>query len=413
MGERKREISWLTEGKSFVGNKIRVGLVYGGRSGEHEVSLQTALAVLQAFDFDKYEIVPFYITTAGQWRSGQVMLASPQSVAELRFDGARGEQVANDGATTGNDDLAAARRLPTTAGSTDALQPSLGGLSEQPRSVSEDAPQIDVMLPLLHGTFGEDGTIQGLFEMAGLPYVGAGVLASSAGMDKVAMKMLFAQAGLPQVAYRHFNRFGWKQDREARLREVEELGYPCFVKPANLGSSVGISKARDRAELTAAVESALRYDRKIIVEAFVDAREIEVGVLGNDEPRASVPGEVLSSNEFYDYKAKYVDGKSVMEIPAAVTPEVAAAVREMAVRAFQAIDGSGLCRADFFLRRSDGALLINEVNTMPGFTPFSMYPLLWKESGISYRELLDTLIRLAIERFEEKQSLDYADDGGQ
>lgn len=385
-------------------NKIRVGLVYGGRSGEHEVSLQTALAVLQAFDFDKYEIVPFYITPGGQWRSSRTMIAPPRSVAALRFDGASGAEAGNDSAEN--------QRLTTGTGSPDALQPLLGGLSERaltaaPASVHN---KIDVMLPLLHGTFGEDGTIQGLFEMAGLPYVGAGVLASSAGMDKVAMKMLFAQAGLPQVAFRHFNRYGWNQDREARLREAEELGYPCFVKPANLGSSVGISKARDRSELAAAVETALRYDRKVIIEAFVDAREIEVGVLGNDNPRASVPGEVLSSNEFYDYKAKYVDGKSVMEIPADVAPKVADEVRAMAIRAFQAIDGSGLCRADFFLRRSDGALLINEVNTMPGFTPFSMYPLLWRESGVSYRELLDTLIQLAIERFEEKQALDYANE---
>jgi len=243
--------------------------------------------------------------------------------------------------------------------------------------------------------------------MAGLPYVGAGVLASSVGMDKVAMKTMFAQAGLPQVGYRHFIRFDWKKNREQVLLNIEELGYPCFVKPANLGSSVGVSKARNRAELEAAIEEALRYDRKVIVEEFVDAREIEVSVLGNDDPRASVPGEICSSNEFYDYKAKYIDGKSVMVIPAEVSPEVAESVRSMAVKAFRSIDGSGLCRADFFLRRSDGALFINEVNTLPGFTPFSMYPLMWKESGVSYRELLDTLIQLALERHEERQSIDY------
>lgn len=372
-----------------MGDKIRIGLVYGGRSGEHEVSLQTALAVLKAFDYGKYELIPFYITKKGQWRSGPLLTSPPQAVAELQFGPSAGDE--GSGAL--------------------ALQPILSGISDRVLAESgdpdADAKPVDVMFPLLHGTFGEDGTIQGLFEMAGLPYVGAGVLASAVGMDKVAMKMMFAQAGLPQAEYRFFTRYGWKQDRAARIAEVEELGYPCFVKPANLGSSVGISKARNREELEAAVETALRYDRKVIVEEFVDAREIEVSVLGNDEPKASVPGEIRSSNEFYDYKAKYVDGKSVMEIPANISPETAEAVRSMAIRAFKAIDGSGLCRADFFLRRSDGALLINEVNTMPGFTPFSMYPLMWKESGVSYQELLDTLIRLALERYEEKQSLDY------
>lgn len=375
-----------------MGNKIRVGLVYGGRSGEHEVSLQTALAVLKAFDYGKYELIPFYITHSGQWRSGPLLQAPPAAVAELQFGG---------GAADGE----------AGAGAGNALQPVLRGMSESMLAEGEgaagDGKPVDVMFPLLHGTFGEDGTIQGLFEMAGLPYVGAGVLASAVGMDKVAMKTMFAQAGLPQVGYRHFTRFGWKQDREARLDEIEELGYPCFVKPANLGSSVGVSKARNRDELAAAIEEALRFDRKVIVEEFVDAREIEVSVLGNDEPRASVPGEIRSSNEFYDYKAKYVDGKSEMEIPANLSPEVVEAVRSMAVRAFLAIDGSGLCRADFFLRRSDGALFINEVNTMPGFTPYSMYPLMWKETGVSYQELLDTLIRLALERYEEKQSIDY------
>lgn len=267
---------------------------------------------------------------------------------------------------------------------------------------------LDVVFPLLHGTFGEDGTIQGLFEMAGIPYVGAGVLASAVALDKIVMKKLFAQEGLPQCIFRGFTRTDWERRQSYYILEIETaLGYPCFVKPANLGSSVGISKVRNREELLEAVKLAFRYDRKVIVEEFVDAREIEVSVLGNDEPIASVPGEVVSSNEFYDYKAKYVDGKSAMIIPADLTPEQTEQVREMAIRAFKAIDGSGLCRADFFLRKSDGAILINEVNTMPGFTPYSMYPLLWKESGKSYRELLDDLIRLAIERYEERKNLDY------
>jgi D-alanine-D-alanine ligase len=375
-----------------MGNKIRVGLVYGGRSGEHEVSLQTALAVLKAFDYERYEIIPFYITPKGQWRSGPLLKASPAAVAELQFSPSIAGNYTED----------------TSADN--ALLPVLQGMSERvlsEGSVADDGKPVDVMFPLLHGTFGEDGTIQGLFEMAGLPYVGAGVLASSVGMDKVAMKTMFAHAGLPQVEYRHFIRYQWKQNRLLCLESVEELGYPCFVKPANLGSSVGVSKARNREELVSAVDEALRYDRKVIVEEFVDAREIEVSVLGNDDPRASVPGEICSSNEFYDYKAKYIDGKSVMVVPAEISPEIAEAVRSMAVQAFRSIDGSGLCRADFFLRRSDGALFINEVNTLPGFTPYSMYPLMWKESGVSYRELLDTLIQLAIERHAERQSLEY------
>lgn len=403
-------------------SKIRVGLVYGGRSSEHEVSLQTALAVLKAFDFDKYELIPFYITKTGQWRSGPLLAAPPASVAELQFisnsadtDGAENDAVPVSAVASKERSGAAGSALSvadSAPGESSGLSviPVIQGMFDSELAREEAggyAKAFDVMFPLLHGTFGEDGTIQGLFEMAGLPYVGAGVLASSVAMDKVAMKTMFAQAGLPQVRYRYFNRYGWNNDREKRLLEVEELGYPCFVKPANLGSSVGVSKARDREELVAAVELALRYDRKVIVEEFVDAREIEVSVLGNDSPRASVPGEICSSNEFYDYKAKYVDGQSVMVIPAEIPDETAEQVREMAVRAFLAIDGSGLCRADFFFRRSDGALFLNEVNTMPGFTPYSMYPLMWKESGMPYRELLDNLIALAIERHAERQSIDY------
>lgn len=371
-----------------MGEKIRVGLLYGGKSGEHEVSLQTALAVMKAFDYDKYEIKPFYITKQGGWHAGQTLLAAPAEVAQLQFGGAEGD--------TGN-----------------ALMPVFQGLTA-PASVDEADRQIDVMFPLLHGTFGEDGTIQGLFEMANVPYVGAGVLASAVGMDKVLMKKVFAQEGLPQCIYRHFNRTQWEKDPHFFIMEIEvALGYPCFVKPANLGSSVGISKARNREELEAAVALAFRYDRKVIVEEFVDAREIEVSVLGNDEPRASVPGEVVSSNDFYDYKAKYTDGRSRMQIPADIPAETAEAVREMAVRAFLAIDGSGLSRVDFFMRRSDGQLLINEVNTMPGFTPFSMYPLMWKETGLPYRELLDKLIQLALERHAEKQRIDYTGGGSE
>jgi len=378
-----------------MGRKIRVGLVYGGRSGEHEVSLQTAMSVARAFDYGRYELVPFFIDKQGKWRSGLPLTAPPESVERLMLGA--GEI---DAASGGDAE-------PATGAS--AIVPLVRGmLAEADRE--EDGPAIDVMFPLLHGTFGEDGTIQGLFEMAGVPYVGAGVLASAAGMDKVVMKQLFLQNGLPVADFIYFTKYEWNKDRERIIAGTEErLGYPCFVKPANLGSSVGVSKARGREELEAAVEKALQFDRKVVIEEFVDAREIEVSVLGNDEPRASVPGEIVSSNEYYDYNAKYVDGKSVMIIPADIPPETAEEARAMAIRAFRAIDGSGLCRADFFLRKSDGKLLINEVNTMPGFTQFSMYPLLWKESGLSYRELLDELIRLALERFQERQSLKYGE----
>ncbi len=375
-----------------MGDKIRVGLIYGGKSGEHQVSLQTALAVMGAFDFDKYEVQPFYITGQGEWRSGGVLLEAPHSVEQLKLS------PAEDGGM--------------------ALAPVFGGLATaaagegalQAAAASAGAPEgrIDVMFPLLHGTFGEDGTVQGLMEMANIPYVGAGVLASAVGMDKIFMKKVFAHEGLEQCVYRYFNRTQWEKDRAFFVMETEvALGYPCFVKPANLGSSVGISKARNREELIAAIELALRYDRKVVIEEFIDGREIEVGVLGNDDPRASVVGEIVSGTDFYDYNAKYVDGTSVMHIPADLPEETAEAVREMAIRAYLAIDGSGLSRVDFFLRRSDGKILINEVNTMPGFTPYSMYPLLWRESGVPYKELLDSLIGLAISRHAEKQKLEY------
>lgn len=365
-----------------MGTKVNVALVYGGKSGEHEVSLQTAFAVMGEFDYDKYAITPFYITKQGEWRVGGKLGSKPQTASELR--------------------LAAG-----ASGAGFPLAPLFAGLDTS-GAAATGATAIDVVFPLLHGTFGEDGTIQGLFEMANIPYVGAGVLASAVGMDKVTMKKVFAQEGLPQCVFRYFNRTQWEKDAAFFVMECEvALGYPCFVKPANLGSSVGISKARNREELMAAVNYAFKYDRKVIVEEFVDAREIEVAVLGNDEPKASVPGEVIASNEFYDYKAKYVDGKSVMQIPAELSEEISETVRDMAIRAFLSIDGSGLSRVDFFMRRSDGQLFINEVNTLPGFTPFSMYPLMWKETGMPYRELLDKLIELALRRHGEKQKINF------
>lgn len=357
-------------------DKLTVGLVYGGKSGEHEVSLSTAFAVMNAFDFDKYEIIPFYITKQGMWRIGGKLAAPFTDLSELKLENGEGTQTALN-----------------------AVFSRLYG--------SEEAV-VDIMFPLLHGTFGEDGTIQGLFEMADIPYVGAGVLASAAGMDKGIMKKLFSQAGLPQCKYCYFSRSEWERNSYELMQHMEDdLGYPCFVKPANLGSSVGISKARDAKELRDAIDKALRFDHKIIVEEFVDAREVEVSVLGNDEPMASVPGEIISSGEYYDYSAKYTDGKSEMLIPAPVEPDTAYQLRELAITAFKAIGGSGITRADFFIRRSDHAILINEVNTMPGFTPYSMYPLLWRETGVSYRELLDRMIELGIERHNHKQALVY------
>lgn len=373
-----------------MGKKIRVGILYGGKSGEHQVSVTTAHSVIQAFDFDQYEIVPFYIAQNGEWRKGPLLTEPVPDRQTLIFGS---QDVGGALAETGG-------KIARRAGNRVALIADLAGAQrEEP---------LDVVFPLLHGTYGEDGTVQGLLEMAGIPYVGAGVLASAAGMDKVIMKKLFAEAGLPQCIYRHFTRADWEKEREEHLLEIEvSLGYPCFVKPANLGSSVGISRAENREELLDAVEQAFRYDRKVIVEEFVDAREVEVGVLGNEEPQASVCGEIVSSGTFYDYQAKYIDGKSTMIIPADLPPDLSDRIRDMALQAFKAIDASGLSRVDFFVRREDGAVLINEINTMPGFTPYSMYPLLWKESGVSYKELLERLLQLALERHEAKERLQY------
>lgn len=386
-----------------MGSKVRVGLVYGGKSGEHEVSLQTAFAVMREFDYSQYEIKPFYITKQGEWKTGDLLLAAPESVEALRYG-------ADEGGTSSVSLGPLFSALDTTAKTVAAVagEAKISGQVAKGNAQATNADAIDVMFPLLHGTFGEDGTIQGLFEMANVPYVGAGVLASAVGMDKIMMKKVFAQEGLPQCVFRYFNRTQWEKDCSYFVMECEvSLGYPCFIKPANLGSSVGVSKAKNREELIAAVNYAFRFDRKVIVEEFVDAREIEVSVLGNDEAKASVPGEIAPSNEFYDYKAKYIDGKSTMIIPAELPEGMAETVREMAIRAFQAIDGSGLSRVDFFLRKEDNALFINEVNTLPGFTPFSMYPLLWRETGLPYKQLLRSLIDLALERHRDKQRIDF------
>jgi D-alanine-D-alanine ligase len=355
-----------------LSKKIRVGVVYGGRSGEHEVSINSARSVIENLNPNTYEILPIGITKEGIWHIG----LDSYKALETEIPPKLLEAEITD--------------LPTV------MEPS----PTLPVSISE---ALDVVIPVLHGPYGEDGTVQGLFELLNVPYVGAGVLASAVGMDKAMMKTVFAQAGLPQCKYLVYLRSRWEKNPQPILDEIEtKLGYPCFVKPANLGSSVGISKAKDRDGLIQALNEAARYDRKIIVEEGIDAREIEVAVLGNDEPRASIAGEIVPKADFYDYNAKYIDGTSDLIIPADLPDEKIQEVREMAIRAFQAIDGSGLSRVDFFLERSTNRFLINEINTFPGFTIYSMYPKLWEATGISYSELLDELIRLAIERHQDK-----------
>jgi len=347
-------------------------LLFGGRSAEHDVSRVTAVAVAKALDPERYEIVPVGITTDGRWLAGgeaaALMAAGPTALpGAFPVDG---------------EELAALGELVASSGRR--------GLD------------VDVVIPLLHGPYGEDGTVQGMLDLAGLPYVGSGVLGSAVGMHKGAMKQMFAAAGLPQGAYLEF-RDG--QDRVAlAARVVDELGLPCFVKPANMGSSVGVSKAYDDAELEAALDLALSYDEEILVEAMVDGREIEVAVLGSLEPEASLPGEVVPGAEFYSYADKYEDGTAQLLAPAPLSDEEAFAVRTLAIRAFTACRCEGMARVDCFYEESGRGFLVNEVNTIPGFTPISMYPKLWEVSGLPYPDLLDRLIDLAIERHERRAS---------
>lgn len=371
-----------------MAKRMRVGIVFGGKSGEHEVSIQSAKSVMASLDPNKYETVPIFISKSGRWFGSQEATAILQGQ-----DG----QVARF-LTTGHEGAGDGVRTELPVESETAVEVASGETVP-----SMLAQQIDVVLPILHGSNGEDGTIQGLLEVLDLPYVGAGVLASAVGMDKIFMKTVFAAAGLPQVEYIFFTRKQWQQDKEQILEQIEKtVNYPCFVKPANLGSSVGISKVKSRDQLSEAVDFAARYDRKVIVEEGREVREIEVAVLGNEQPEASVPGEVIPSAEFYDYAAKYLAGDSELQIPARVTPEQMQEIRQLAVRAFQAVDCSGLARVDFFIDKRTNQVLLNEINTMPGFTQFSMYPKLWEATGLPYALLIDKLIQLAIERHEEK-----------
>ena len=349
---------------------MRVGIIFGGRSGEHEVSVTSAASIFTHIDRAKYDPIPIRIEKDGAWSfPKQEPTASnvAQAIAQAR---------ASERDTTATSD------------------PALGAL------------KLDVVFPVLHGPYGEDGTIQGLLEMAGLAYVGNGVLASAAGMDKAIMKLLFAGRGLPVCRSQDFVRPEWDRDRPGILQRLGTLGLPVFVKPANLGSSVGISKVKTPAELVPAIELALQFDRKVIVEAAVPrAREIECAVLGNDDPKTSVAGEILPSREFYDYEAKYLDEGSKTVIPADLPKTTVAEVQRLAIEAFRAIDGAGLARVDFLMDGGTGTIYLNEINTLPGFTNISMYSKMWEASGVGYSTLVDRLIQLGLERHAAKQQL--------
>lgn len=367
--------------------KKRVGVVFGGRSGEHEISVRSAKTVIEQIDKGKYEVIPIAITNSGSWlnplESVHLFPEPTQKLFENLFPDYSGTSTAVIGDTKH-------QGLTTFGGD--------GPLRTTP---------IDVVFPVLHGTYGEDGTIQGLLEMADIPYVGCGVLGSACGMDKAVMKSLFADAGLPICKHVWFFRHKWESEPAAIVSKVEkELGYPCFVKPANLGSSVGVSRADDAASLKAAIDLAAEYDRKIIVEEGLEMREIECAVLGNDDPQASLPGEYIIHDKdkaFLDYTEKYTGtGNNEFVVPSPIPNDLTAKIREMAVIAFQAVNGSGLARVDFFLRTSDNQLLVNEINTMPGLTDASGYPKMWAGSGKPFPEIIDELIRLAFERHADK-----------
>ncbi len=395
--------------------KLRVGILFGGRSGEHEISLLSAASVFKAIDQDKYEVVPIGITKEGKWLTA--------SDAERLLQGKAGEGARPTQALRAGDPEATPSAAVLHNGEAVVVPPephkSGTGLtpfqSEAPaRRASDRAINVDIIFPVLHGTFGEDGTIQGLLELADIPYVGAGVLGSAAGMDKDIMKSLFRAAGLPIVKHVTVLRGGWESQPKKGQKLVEsKLKYPVFVKPANLGSSVGISKARDRKELGPAIDEAAKFDRKIVIEEGVGgkknkAREIECSVLGNDKPVASVPGEIVPGAEFYDYTAKYLDEGSQLIIPAKLTKAETKRVQELAIGGFRAVDCSGLARVDFLMDPKSRKIYLNEINTMPGFTSISMYPKLWAASGVAYPELIERLIQLGMERHAEKKKNQYS-----
>jgi D-alanine-D-alanine ligase len=360
--------------------RIRVGVMFGGRSGEHEVSLASAASVMRALDPQKYEALPIGIGKDGRWFAGtpaQKMLP---------------------------DVLRQGRRVMLSA------DPNVAALMPiEDRSAAAGSQRIDVIFPVLHGTFGEDGTVQGLLELAGLPYVGSGVIGSSVGMDKDMQKRLFQQAKLPVGDFLAILRSEWEQDRKRILKSVaKKFRFPLFVKPATLGSSVGMSKVHNREELPAALDLAAEFAQKIVVERNIRGREIELSVLGNDQPQASVPGEIIPHREFYDYTAKYLEEGTRLEIPAKLSAAQVRKFQEYAVRAFRCLECRGMARVDFFLEKPSGRIYLNEINTIPGFTSISMYPKLWEASGIPYPELIDRLIQLALEEHREKQRTKYS-----
>jgi D-alanine-D-alanine ligase len=392
--------------------KIRVGILFGGRSGEHEVSLLSAASVLNAIDKEKYEVVPIGITKDGRWLTAEHAENLLQGKLMLEPRNLR----AGDPETTSSAAVLARGEAVVVPPEPMRRQSGLVPFQSDAamfRRASDRAINVDVIFPVLHGTFGEDGTIQGLLELADIPYVGAGVLGSAAGMDKDIMKSLFLAAGIPIVKHVTILRSAWENDpRQVQKRVESKLIYPVFVKPANLGSSVGISKAHNRKELGPAIEEAAKFDRKIVIEQGVGgkkekAREIECSVLGNDDPAASVPGEIVPGKEFYDYTAKYVDEGSQLIIPAKLTKAQTKRVQDLAIAAFKAVDCSGLARVDFLMDPKTEKIYLNEINTMPGFTAISMYPKLWAASGLAYADLIDQLIQLGIERHEDKKKNQY------
>jgi len=392
--------------------KLRVGVLFGGRSGEHEVSLLSAASVLDAIDKNKYDVLPIGITKAGRWVTAahaERLLKGKAEVAEARHLRAGDPQTTAAAAVLARGEGVVVPPVPGENHS--ALVPFETSAHELRAAVNP--VDVDVIFPVLHGTFGEDGTIQGLLELADIAYVGAGVLGSAAGMDKDVMKRLFRDAGLPIVKHVTVLRNDWREEPKKIRRQIESvLKYPVFVKPANLGSSVGISKVHNAGELTAAMDEAARFDRKLVIEQGVGgkkgkAREIECSVLGNDKPIASVPGEIVPIKEFYDYSAKYLVEGSESIIPAKMPKAKQKEIQKLAIAAFQAVDCCGLARVDFLMDPRSGKMYVNEINTMPGFTSISMYPKMWEASGISYSELMDRLIQLGLERHGEKKENRY------
>jgi D-alanine-D-alanine ligase len=381
--------------------RLRVGVVYGGRSGEHEVSIASAAAIFKHLDRSRYEPVPIRIEKDGRWvlsDRAPTALAAAEVIEQARTQSTRAPRLGRETLFVSHPSEEALvtieRRGDDEGGDAEAGSAVVTGLG------------LDVVFPVLHGPYGEDGTVQGLLELGAVPYVGSGVLASAAGMDKAAMKALFTARGLPIAPYEVVTHFAWTRDAGAVERRLAGLGLPVFVKPANLGSSVGISKVKTATAMAAALDTAFAFDRKAVVEAAVpDAREIECAVLGNDEPMASLPGEVIPSREFYDYAAKYLDDASQTIVPADLDAATVARVQTLSLEAFQAIDAAGMARVDFLLSRGSGDLVLNEINTIPGFTTISMFAKLWEASGVDYAALVDRLIALALERHAEKRRL--------